>query len=161
MKQMILFVMMAMLVVSVVSASDSTLSDNSISMAYNDTAYVDYCIDNVNGQQNINVTIDSVCRDADGIYGCSVADDSATGLFDVQVIGPQVINEGECTTLMLTTTINNEADGGNFYYTVNGRVGGVALGSGETGLVQVPEFGVLAALGVLGLAGLFIYRKRK
>jgi hypothetical protein len=59
----------------------------------------------------------------------------------------------------LTITTNVEPNAGTFVYTVNGYNGMINVGM-ETGSVAVPEFGVLAAIGVLGLAGLFIFNRR-
>jgi hypothetical protein len=153
--------MMALMVVGVASASNSYLSEDDLAMAYYDTAVVDYCIDDVNGQTGITVVLEGICRDTNDVYGCQPSEDaSADGLFTV-VANPTVIDDGQCTQLTLTTTIDNPADGGVFYYTVDGEVGGATIGTEETGRVFVPEFGILAAVGVLTAAGIFINRRRK
>lgn len=158
MNKTMLFVMMALMAIGVASASNSYISDEDLTMAYYDTVVVDYCITGT-GESAIDVVVTATCRDANNVYGCQPADDSAAGLFTV-VANPTVIADGGCSELTLTTTIADPADGGMFYYTVNGQVGGANIGTEETGRVFVPEFGILAAVGVLGLAGLFVYKRR-
>ena len=159
MKKLMILVMMAFMVVSIVSASDSYISEDELSMAYNDVRVVEYCISNAGGQQNIDVVITETCKDVNSVYGCQPGDASAAGLFAVSA-NPTVMNDGECVDITLTTTVADPADGGQFYYTINGQVGNANIGTEETGSVLVPEMGVLAAMGVLGAAGLFLYRKR-
>lgn len=149
----------ALMLVSAVSATTTTLSESEIAMAYYDVRDVEFCLSGANGQQNIDVVIDPVCRDLDNNYGCAAGDDYDIGdLFSVTP-SQSTMNDGDCIMLTLETTIEDEADGGKFFYTVNGQVGGTTIGS-ETGTVLVPEFGVVAALVALAGAGLFVYKRR-
>jgi hypothetical protein len=153
------FLLMTLLTLGVVSATQTTLSDPVLTMDYVDVQYVEFCLSGSDGQQDIMLIADPVCRDVDGEFGCQEGDADATGLFTVTPLN-ETINDGECALIMLETTIMDEQEAGVFYYTVNGQIGETTIGS-ETGTVNiVPEFGVIAALFVLGTVGVFIYRRR-
>jgi hypothetical protein len=154
----IMFVL-ALLLVSVVSATETTLSDDELTMDYTDVQVVTFCIENAQGvPQDVDVVVNPVCKDLNALLGCQPADVMNPVGFAVV---PNELTTGAdgCADLTLTTTLG-EGEEGLFYYTVNGQIGGTTVGS-ETGSVLVPEFGVVAAIGVLAAAGLFIYNKRK
>ncbi len=160
MKKLGTLFLMAILLVSSAFATITTLSEGSVSMAYVDVVEVEFTLSDANGQQNIEVVIDPVCKDVDGNYGCGPTDDYAiAGLFSVTP-NQTMMNDGDMVTLTLETTIVNEAEAGTFYYTVNGVVAQTTIGS-ETGTVEVPEFATALGALVLAGAGLFIYKKRK
>lgn len=157
-KMLTLLAMVSLLLVGVVSASTTTLSDTSLSMAYEDVREVEFCLSGT-GAGVIDVVVTNVCKDQNGLYGCQAADD-----FDVEDLFTVVPNQptmadGECIMVTLTTTIEDETMAGQFYYTINGAIGEAFIGS-ETGTVLVPEFGVVAGLAVLAGAGLFLYKRR-
>lgn len=160
MKKMIIMIMMALTLVGSALAAGDNLSPLDTTMAQDDVQYVDYCVFDASAPNNeLIVFVNGVCEDYDGYSGCSVADDSATTEFSaVAVDNITLVNGAGCTDIMLTTSANAS---GLFYYTVNGDNGGVNVLVSETGSVLVPEFGVLASLGILAAAGIFIYRKRK
>jgi len=158
MKKLAMLFVVALLALSVVSATTTTLSDAEVGMDYYDVQVVEFCLNNAGGQQNIAVVVDPICKDVDGNYGCQPADASAAGLFSVTP-SASTMDDGDCVNLTLQTTIADPEDAGKFFYTVNGQVGETTIGS-ETGTVFVPEFGIIAALGILTIAGVYIYKKR-
>jgi len=156
----ILSVMFALLLVGAVSATTTTLSDDELSMAYTDVRIVEFCISNKGVPMDVDVAVDPVCLDQNGLYGCQTGED----IFDPAgfTVVPNEATTGAdgCVDLTLTTNIANPEDAGLFYYTVNGMIGDATIGS-ETGEVLVPEFGVLAAGLALSGAALFIWRRRQ
>ena len=159
MKLLSLLLVLSVLMVGSALATTTTLNEADIAMDYVDTVDVVFTLSDANGQQNINVVVDPICKDVDGSIGCGPADDYAVaGLFSVTP-NQTTMNDGDAVTLTLQTTISDPEDAGTFYYTVNGVVAGTTVGS-ETGSVEVPEFAVLGSLLVLAGAGLYIYKKR-
>lgn len=151
----IIYILMLLALVVGVTATTTTLSDDNIKMDYYDTVNVEFCMANNDGPLDVNVVVDPVCRELNGLYGCQEDDDlNHTGF----TVLPAELTTGEdgCVELVLTTDLEYD---GQFYYTVNGQIGGTTIGS-ETGSVLVPEFGIIAALGILTIAGIYIYRKR-
>lgn len=162
MKKILVTISLALIMLmSVVSATTTTLGDGGIiRMEMQDSVQIEFCMSGLNGQQNIEVVVGPVCKeDSNGAIGCQAGDLDAAGLLSV-IPQDQFINDGECTWIDLVTTIPTEELGGQYYFTINGNVAGTTIGS-ETGTVEVPEFGVIAAIAVIGLAGLFIYKRRE
>jgi hypothetical protein len=157
MKKLSLIVMAMVLLVSVVAATETTLDDDYISMDYQDVRTVVYCISENENPVDIAVVVNPICKELDGVIGCSAGDLMNPAGFTVVPNEPTTGADG-CVELTVTTDLDEET-AGTFVYTVNGYNGLTYVGA-ETGTVEVPEFGVLAAIGVLGLAGLFIYNKR-
>ena len=158
-KMMILLAVMVMSIGSVMAAVGDELVPLDSQLGPNQTTYADYCVQDVEpSDQLVVVTVDPVCQDVDGISGCNGVDDHNPSSFSAVSMGDiQAVNGSGCTMIELTTTADAQ---GLYYYTVNGNVAEAEVAS-ETGSVEtVPEFGVLAAIGVLGLAGLFVYKRR-
>jgi hypothetical protein len=159
MKNIATFVIAALMLVSAVAATTTTLSDEELTMALVDVKTVEFCISNNAGPMDVAVVIAPICRDLDSQMGCQAGDDMTHPNFNAVPVDATTGADG-CVDLTLTTNVPNEASGGIYYYTVNGKLGEATLGS-ETGMVFVPEFGIVAAVGALAGAGYFIARKRK
>ncbi|MBD3203003.1 hypothetical protein GF327_01805 [Candidatus Woesearchaeota archaeon] len=159
---------LAIFLISIVSAVSTPVSTDSdifpgvVAMEPNDSVDVEYCVVYIDENDaetpavGLDVATDKICKDQNSIPGCQAADTSSPAEFSVTVVDSVTGADG-CATLTLSTT---NAYGGTFYYEVNGEVEGEAI-TEETGTAYIPEFGVLASLAVLGLAGLFVARKRK
>ena len=158
-KILTLVLMVAMLSVSAF-ATTTTLSPDSINMDYTDVKVVTFCINSSKTHLPMDVAVDvsPQCKDVNGLEGCQGADTANPPGFSVV---PNDANTGAdgCVDLTITTSLSPGQEG-LFYYTVNGKVGDAVVGS-ETGLVFVPEFGVVAAGLALAGAGVYIARKRK
>lgn len=155
-------VAMMMLLVSLKAAFavGDDLSEQTIGMNMTDSAVVQYCMNGVKPAYGYaRIVVSPICKDVDGQSGCQVGDILNQNEFTVTPLQQtmQIIDGQGCVDLVLHTS---NADG-KYYYTVNGKVG-CAKVSSETGTAYViPEFGVLGALAVLGMAGVFVVRKRK
>ena len=161
MKQLVVLAIMFALLVSSVFATDADITPAAITMAQSDVRTVEFCIlDNLNVPMNVDVVLGNVCKDVDGLFGCSVSggDIFSPAGFSVVPVDATTGVDG-CTDVTLTTSLG-PSDGGLFYYTINGFVGD-AFAGGETAQVFVPEFGVAAAGAALVGAGIYIARKRK
>jgi hypothetical protein len=134
-------------------------------MGETETKIVQYCIDKVyynpDTQEEkrepfsgMDVVLGDVCLDMNELFGCQGADDLFPGAFTVTVLEPVTGDDG-CADIELKT----EEASGLYYFKLNGDLGGSVV-TGETGSVLVPEFGVLGAVGILAVAGLFISKKR-
>ena len=151
-----ILMIMALLLVGVVSASNGVLQDEYVTMGYNDTYVNTYCLfDNNAPVANFEVQIDVVWQELDNVLGYSLGDVANPAGFSVTLLNTHTDVNG-CVDLLLETTEEN----GLFGYTVGGW-NGLTLVGPEDGYAFVPEFGVIAALGILGAAGFFISRKRK
>lgn len=158
MKRIAIIMVLALLLVSVaVSATETTLSEDDLTMELVDSETVEFCLYEGGVPQDVTVVIDPVCRDLNEFIGCNAGDEYDPAGFTAVPVDGTTGPDG-CVDIVLTTMLDPE-DAGKFYYTVNGQVGGTTVGS-ETGTVQVPEFGIIAAALVLGLAGFYIYKKR-
>ncbi|MFH0875876.1 MAG: hypothetical protein V1859_08105 [archaeon] len=158
MKKVIALIALLVVALSSVFATQTTLDDDSITMAYEDTAVVTYCIEEEGTPVNIAVVVSPVCRELDNVLGCSAGDTMNPTGFSVVPNEPTTGADG-CVELTITTTLN-ENQAGVYVYTVNGDNGTSYVGA-ETGKVYVPEFTVIGSLAVLGIAGYIAARKRK
>lgn len=160
MRQTLIITMMLLVSIGMALAAGDNLSPLDTTMGQGEIKYVDYCVyDMTPATGTLEITVEPVCEDYDGYSGCSMADDLATTEFSAMAISNiSVIDGGGCTDIKLTTSPNAS---GLYYYTVNGQNGGVNVLVSETGSVLVPEFGILASLGILAAAGIFVYKKRK
>jgi len=157
-KLSLIAIMMIVLLVGVVSATTTTLNDDSITMDYSDVRVVTYCISSGENPVDIAVVVDPVCKELDNVLGCSLGDEMNPVGFSV-VPNEETTGADGCVDLTITTSLNPD-NAGVFVYTVNGDNGMTYVGA-ETGTVAVPEFGVIASLAILGLAGLFIFKRRE
>ena len=163
MKKTMSFVIVFIMLASFVVASKTTLVPDAIQMEHVDVEVVTFCI---NGTGNVPldaiVVVNPICKNINGLYGCQPADlPVAPSDFNVVPLDATTGADG-CVDLEITTNLESGEEG-TFYYTVNGFVGEVDTtpeGS-ETGVVFVPEFGVVAAGLALAGAGVYIARKRK
>lgn len=151
-------ILTALLLVSMVAATDTTLTDDSITMGYEDERTVQFCMYHKGQPVDIEIIINPVCKELDNVLGCSDGDLINPSGFSVTTNDLTTGSDG-CANITIMTSLSEE-EAGIFAYTVNGYNGLSVVGA-ETGSVSVPEFGVLAAFGVLGLAGLFVFNKRK
>ena len=157
MNKNIIYILMLLVLVVGVSATTTTLTDDSLTMDYHDQVINQFCISQSGVPLQTQIVIDPVCKDLNGLLGCQ-ADDEINPV-GFSVLTTQIVtDENGCANITVQTNLAPE-DAGVFYYTVNGVVGDAKIGS-ETGTVLVPEFGVLGAAAVLGLVGLYIYKKR-
>lgn len=161
MKKLAFLVMaFALLTVGMVSATETTLVEDSIAMDYEDVQEVEFCIkDQQDNPMDVDVVVEPIWQELTGDSSFSVGDiENPTG-FSVVPNEPTTGADG-CVMLTLTTDLSEE-EAGIFYYVVNGyESGAISAAGSETGTVYVPEFGVIAgALALVGI-GLFIYRKR-
>ena len=158
-KILICLAVMVISLTGLVSATTTTLTPSDITMDVNDAETTVFCIysnANMTLPMNVNVAVGNVCRDIDGLVGCSGADIASPLGFSVVPVDATTGADG-CDNIDLTTV---SASTGLYYYTINGVVAGTTIGS-ETGSVLVPEFTTLGAALVLAGAGLFIYRKQR
>jgi hypothetical protein len=163
MKSIMVFVVMVLFAASAMAfeAIDSQIIPGVVNMEVTDTQVVDYCIEYVNEEggrrpaEGISVAVQQVCLDQNDIFGCQGTDTFWPAEFSVTVLDSVTDADG-CSRLQLDTV---DAYGGLFFYTVNGEIGGGEV-TRETGAVYIPEFGIIGALAVLGLAGVFIARRR-
>ena len=160
MKKVLSMIAIAVMVISAAMAAGDDLSELDTQMGPTDTHTVEYCVyDIVPPNGTIDVVVDPVCKDVDGVSGCNgedihdPADFSATPAADLI----ETVDGQGCVDIMLETT---DAEG-LYYYTVNGESAETEIVA-ETGSVAVvPEFSVLGATLALGAVGLFIHKKRK
>lgn len=157
-KLSLMLMLVAVLMIGMVSATTTTLDSDYITMDYSDVRTVTYCISNQNAPVDIAVVVDPVCKELDNVLGCSAGDEMNPTGFSV-VPNEATTGADGCVDLTITTSLD-EQNAGTFVYTVNGDNGLTYVGA-ETGSVAVPEFGVVAALAVLGIAGLFIFKRRE
>ena len=164
MKKIISLVLMVAMLATSVMATETTLDDASITMAMVDVQTVEFCMNSSFDGSPLDaiVVVDPICRDANSLEGCQPAD-SAVPADDFSVVPVDATTGADgCVDLTITTGLESGEEG-LFYYTVNGFVGEVdasAEGS-ETGMVFVPEFGVVAAGLALAGAGVYIAKRRK
>ena len=155
----ILAIVASMLVLMVGSAvaTDLTLNPEFTTMGITDAKTVDACITMSSGGPYVGVdlVVDTYCQDLNGNEVCDGADNILPAEFSA-VVGDTPTDASGCGTIELET----DGASGMYVYKVNGEDGGIEVAA-ESGLVLVPEFGVVAALTALGGAGLYIARKRK
>ena len=157
MKNVLMALIVMLALVGAVSATETSLSEDDVTMNYVDSHVVEFCLFDGGVPQDVAVAVDPICKDENAMIGCNPGDVyNPTGFTAVPV--ESTTGPDGCVDVVLTTSLA-PGEEGTFYYTVNGQVGGSTVGS-ETGQVYVPEFGVLGAAAVLGLVGLFIYKKR-
>jgi len=155
MKTLILGIAVALMMLSIVSATDGELSEEYVTMSYNQTYSVEYCLtNNGNPVTNFPVVIDVVWQELDSILGYSAGDVMDPTGFDATLMANMTDANG-CVDVQLDTY----GESGLYGYSVNGYNGQSYVGN-EIGHVYVPEFGIVAALGVLAIAGIFIARRR-
>ncbi len=157
MKKMFVFVTLLIMLVGAVSATDTTLSEDDLTMDYNDVRTVEFCINESDVPLDVSVVVDPICKDLNSLVGCNSGDTYNPTGFSV-VPNEATTGADGCVDLTLTTSLSQGQEG-LFYYTVNGQVGGSTVGS-ESGRVFVPEFGIIATLGILSIIGIFVVRKR-
>ena len=150
-------VLVLLVTLGMVSAVNSFIVPEVLTIQSNDLEIVDYCVENPTGTPfpGVDISITEWCKDANGIVGCQPAD----SLFDPElaVAALDVVTGADgCGDVQLTAT----GASGTFYYTIAGSLGGVQITS-ETGTALVPEFGVIGSSLALVLAGVLIWRKRK
>lgn len=158
MRQILYAIGMLMLVTSVLAQGDD-LDPKSLTMAKTDVRVATYCVDSVEPADAVlDIVIDPICRDTNAMSGCQPVDTFDPTDFSVTPASPtlQLVGGAGCIDLVLETD-NAE---GLYYYTVNGDLSSANITS-ETGKVFVPEFGIVASVGLLGLAGVYIARRRK
>ncbi|NTV22858.1 MAG: hypothetical protein HGA85_00595 [Nanoarchaeota archaeon] len=165
MKKTITLVVMALFVLGFAQAFDSIDSvvvPGVVNMDHNDVKQVEYCVEYIDEEEvsrpavGLGVSIFEECLDQNNLFGCQAGDVMNPSEFTATALDAVTDVDG-CATLELETT---DADGGLFYYTVNGDLGGSVV-TRETASAYVPEFGVLGAVGMLAVAGLFIAKRRQ
>lgn len=144
------------LVASMVSATLSDTLENIDTMAMEDAQVVQYCVDDGNLGLEYSIVVDPLCRDQNAIPGCQDGDEYDPAGFTVTPLASSIVSNG-CVDLLVETDLDV---GGVFWYTVNGNIGSSTVVS-ETDDILVPEFGVLASIGILGAAGLYIFKRRQ
>ena len=158
-KVLISLVAMVLVLTGLVSATTTTLVPSDITMDVTDAKTTEFCIYSDAGMTlplNVAVSVGTVCRDIDGLVGCSGADIASPAGFSVTPVDATTGADG-CDDISLVTS---RASTGLYYYTINGVVAGTTIGS-ETGSVLVPEFTTIGSALVLLGAGLFIYKKKR
>lgn len=157
MNKAIVALIMMLALVGAATATTTSLSEDDVTMNYTDTHVVEFCLSDGGVPQDVSVVVNPVCKDVNDVIGCNPGDEFNPAGFSVTPVEATTGADG-CVDIVLATNLAQGQEG-KFYYTVNGQVGGSTIGS-ETGQVFVPEFGVLGAAAVLGLVGLYIYKKR-
>lgn len=157
MKKILVALIMMLALVGAATATTTSLSEDAVSMDYTDTHVVEFCLFEGGVPQDVSVVIDPICKDVNDMIGCNPGDEFDPAGFTATPVEATTGADG-CVDVVLATNLAQGQEG-KFYYTVNGQVGESTIGS-ETGQVFVPEFGVLGAAAVLGLVGLYIYKKR-
>jgi len=158
-KILVFLAIMVLSLTGLVSATTTEVTPNGITMDINDAKTTVFCIYQDTAKtipMDVNVVVGNVCRDVDGLFGCSAADIALPAGFSVLPADATTGVDG-CDNINLKTV---NANTGLYYYTIDGQVAGTTIGS-DTGSVLVPEFTTIGAFMVLVGAGLFIYKKRK
>ena len=84
----------ALIMVTAVSATTTTLTPAHHDMAKIDTKVSEFCIFDAGGQTDIDVVISDVCKDVDGLIGCQAGDDFGQTVFTVTPVD-LTIDDGE------------------------------------------------------------------
>lgn len=155
MNKLLLYTIIAIIAITTVSATDLSIEDDMILMDPSETTENTICVTQGGQPMDIRTVITKTCKDVDGQVGCQ-AEDTLTD--DLLLSIDMRTGIDGCSEMIITTT--SQANG-TYYYHVGGVSGGVVITS-ETGRidVNVPEFGVVAALGLLIGCGIFIKKKR-
>lgn len=158
MKKIFVFLAMFIFMVSSALATDLDITPDLVSMSTTDVKVVDACISKSGGDPLVgaDLVVETYCMDLNSNEVCDGADISLPAGFSAVVTSTPTDASG-CGEITLTTSA---ATPGQYAYKVNGEDGGVIVAS-EHGLVLVPEFGIIAALGMLTIAGMFVARNRK
>ena len=153
----VVFFMLLMMVTSAYAVTDD-LTDPDIKMGPSDTRVVQYKIEGFTPPDYLlDIIVGPLCLDMNGESGCQTEDIYDPPGFSVTPsVDKLALIDGKGTVdLIIQTTDAN----GRYYYTVNGDVEGAV--TSDTGSVEViPEFGVLASVMLIGLIGLFVWKRR-
>jgi len=157
MKYVLAALMALVILAASVSAVDMVITPNIVGMAETDIQEVQVCVYRADKSPyvGLDLVLGSVCQDTNGDEACGPTDLDTDGKFTA-VVKSSPTDANGCGIVELET---KGVTGGDFVYQVNGYFAEVFVNM-EGGLAYVPEFGILASAAVLGLAGLFIYKKR-
>jgi len=153
-KMVLLFLLFA----TVAYAVTDDLSDPEIKMGPIDVKVVQYTIEGFTPPDyTLDIIVGPLCLDQDGQSGCQAGDFYDPPGFNVTPSVDQLTLVGGAGTVDLT--IETVDANGIYYYTVNGDVEGTV--TSDTGSIEViPEFGIIASIGLLGLIGIYIWKRR-
>jgi len=153
-KMVLLFLVLA---TSVFAVTDD-LSDPELQMGPVDVKVVQYTIEGFTPPDyTLDIIVDPLCLDQDGQSGCQAGDLYDPPGFNVTPSVDQLTLVGGAGTVDLT--IETTDANGKYYYTVNGDVQGTV--TSDTGSIEViPEFGLIASISLVGLLGLYIWKRR-
>ena len=140
-------------------ATDSFFVPGPVPMAENDNQTIKYCVEFTTENMTfpamgMNVAIQATCKDNNDLFGCQPEDLPVAPEFSITLL-QNVTGEDGCVDVELITT---EAFG-VYYFSLNGLVEEMSV-TEETSSAYVPEFGILGAITALGVAGLFIAKRR-
>lgn len=142
---------------SLVSATNSHLSEDDLQIGSYGLYQVDYCITQNGKPFDVEAVVSITCEDLNRVYGCQDDDRLNPEGFTVTPKERRTMDDG-CVTLDI------EAHGlsdNAYYYIVNGEIGGARIGTSEAGKVSmIPEFSIMASVAVLAGAMFIILRKR-
>lgn len=149
-KTIITLITSMLLCIAIVAATDMNIENDHLLVDSGGSVENVVCVTEDGQPLDIATGISRLCKDVNGLPGCQSTDAQATGL--IISLDKKTGTDG-CSDMTITAT--PEATPGKYYYLVNGVMGGVSI-TAETGSVwvnEVPEFGVVAAITTLGLAG--------
>ena len=162
MKKTIIFLLVSVLcTVNALAALDFSLSDSEVAVPIGGTVQVTLTVtDGGTPVQGIDLEISEYCKElADPSYDCNAGDHYSPSEVGVGVSAQTDVN-GEA---LITITHDGSSNFGEYHYTVcDVSEGSCGIGAASvTGDFFIPEFGVLASAAIVGIAGLYIARRRK
>ncbi|MFW6242860.1 MAG: hypothetical protein ACOC2W_01750 [bacterium] len=173
-KTLIPIVMMVMLIANVSAISYDYPRGIFMEMEPTDIVYYPICVYEDEARTipipNVVPYITGKCIDGDGGGACGGDSDVELDTNEFNAYDPSTTNGDGCAYFTLETN-NAQRDQHYafevYFYTPEGGYDGPQYGAAyvpaeeEPPVDDVPEFSVIASLAVIGLAGLFIYKKRK
>lgn len=139
-------------------ANKTILSPENMSMGFIDEKNTEFCITDKDNAVDAEILIDNMCKDLNGIPGCSNGDLPFPAEFAAMPAENRTGADGCANIRIKTNAKNNET--GIYYYSANGFLAKVKVGP-ETDYASVPEMGFPALLAILMVAGLFVAGRRR
>jgi len=152
-----LYAIIALLLITSVAATNSYFIDDHVNLTQGSSYLTEYCVTEDDEPLAIDTQVSKSCYDLNGKPGCQTFDKSSAGV--LVTVDKNTGSDG-CSDVLITAT--EGATEGKYYYFIDGQMGEATI-TGETLLVNVaavPEFGMIAAAGVLVAVGMVIKRKR-
>ena len=151
-----------LLLVPLAFAGNEVITPQVTGMEPTDTAMVDVCVTDKNGNPFVGVELEVVCEGANLNLNeaCDDDENGNTLEFDVTVLNDGLTDADGCEDVRLATI---GATFQEYVYRIQANQIGTATGkvAEETGFAVIPEFTTIGATLALVGAGLYIYKKKK